>query len=62
MPPSGKLYVGVWKIRFREKWNMVKIDDSHAMSHHKIEPVDASVDQRINVNQIQDGGDSGHLG
>jgi hypothetical protein len=27
MPPSGKLYVGIWKIRFREKWNMVKIDD-----------------------------------
>jgi hypothetical protein len=25
--PSGKLSVGVWKIRFREKWNMVKIDD-----------------------------------
>jgi hypothetical protein len=24
MPPSGKLSVGVWKIRFREKWNMVK--------------------------------------
>jgi hypothetical protein len=28
MPPSGKLSVGVWKIRLREKWNMVKIDDS----------------------------------
>jgi hypothetical protein len=27
MPPSGKLSVGEWKIRFREKWNMVKIDD-----------------------------------
>jgi hypothetical protein len=25
--PSGKLSVGVWKIRFREKWNMVTIDD-----------------------------------
>jgi hypothetical protein len=25
--PSGKLSVGVWNIRFREKWNMVKIDD-----------------------------------
>jgi hypothetical protein len=25
--PSGKLSVGVWKIRFREKWNMVKFDD-----------------------------------
>jgi hypothetical protein len=28
MPPSGKLSVGIWKIRFREKWNMVKTDDS----------------------------------
>jgi hypothetical protein len=28
MPPSGKLSVGIWKIRLREKWNMVKIDDS----------------------------------
>jgi hypothetical protein len=27
MPQSGKLPVAVWKIRFREKWNMVKIDD-----------------------------------
>jgi hypothetical protein len=27
MPSSGKLSVGVWKIRFREKWNMVKIDE-----------------------------------
>jgi hypothetical protein len=27
MPQSGILTVGVWKIRFREKWNMVKIDD-----------------------------------
>jgi hypothetical protein len=27
MLPSGKLSVGVWKIRLREKWNMVKIDD-----------------------------------
>jgi hypothetical protein len=27
MPPSGKLSVGVWKIRFREKLNMMKIDD-----------------------------------
>jgi hypothetical protein len=26
MHPSGKLSVRVWKIRFREKWNM-KIDD-----------------------------------
>jgi hypothetical protein len=27
MPRSGKLSVGVWKIRFREKWNMARIDD-----------------------------------
>jgi hypothetical protein len=27
MPPIGTLTVGVWKIRLREKWNMVKIDD-----------------------------------
>jgi hypothetical protein len=27
MPPSGKLSVGIWKIRLREKWNMVKLDD-----------------------------------
>jgi hypothetical protein len=27
MPPIGTLSVGVWTIRFREKWNMVKIDD-----------------------------------
>jgi hypothetical protein len=27
MPPIGKLSVGVWKIRLREKWNMVKIED-----------------------------------
>jgi hypothetical protein len=27
MPPSGKLYVGIWKIRLRENWNMMKIDD-----------------------------------
>jgi hypothetical protein len=26
-PPIGTLSVGVWTIRFREKWNMVKIDD-----------------------------------
>jgi hypothetical protein len=24
---GSKLSVGIWKIRFREKWNMVKIDD-----------------------------------
>jgi hypothetical protein len=28
MSPNGKLSVGAWKIRLREKWNMVKIDDS----------------------------------
>jgi hypothetical protein len=27
MPPSRKLSVGVWKIRFREKCYMVKIDE-----------------------------------
>jgi hypothetical protein len=27
LPPIGTLSVGVWMIRFREKWNMVKIDD-----------------------------------
>jgi hypothetical protein len=27
MPLGGKLSVGVQKIRFGEKWNMVKIDD-----------------------------------
>jgi hypothetical protein len=26
MSLSGKLSVGMWKIRLREKWNMVKID------------------------------------
>jgi hypothetical protein len=30
--PSGKLSVGVWKIRFREKWNMVKIDETETKS------------------------------
>jgi hypothetical protein len=24
--PSGKLSVDVWKIRLREKWNMVKMN------------------------------------
>jgi hypothetical protein len=42
-PPSGKLSVGVWKIRLREKWNIVKID----WSHKKIGPVDAGVCQII---------------
>jgi hypothetical protein len=28
MALSGKLSVGIWKIRLREKWNMAKIDDS----------------------------------
>jgi hypothetical protein len=27
MPPIGTLSVGVWKIRLREKWNMVKIEN-----------------------------------
>jgi hypothetical protein len=27
MPPIGTLSVGAWTIRFREKRNMVKIDD-----------------------------------
>jgi hypothetical protein len=27
MPQSGKLSVGIWKIRFREKWSMLKIED-----------------------------------
>jgi hypothetical protein len=26
MPQSGKLSVGIWKIRFREKWNMAGED------------------------------------
>jgi hypothetical protein len=32
------------------------------MSHQKIVPVDPGVGQKINGNQIQDGGRSGHLG
>jgi hypothetical protein len=32
------------------------------MSHQKIGPVDPGVGQKINGNQIQDGGHSGHLG
>jgi hypothetical protein len=62
MPPSGKLSVGVWKIRFREKWNMVKIDDPQSMSHEKIGSVNAGVRQIIDGNQIQDGCRSGHVG
>jgi hypothetical protein len=54
MPLSGKLYVGIWKIRLREKWNIVKIDDL-PMSHKKIRPVDAGVCQIIDGNHIQDG-------
>jgi hypothetical protein len=61
MPPNGKLSVGIWKIRFREKWNMVKIDDP-PMSHKKIGPVDAGVRQIIDGNQIKDGCHSGHVG
>jgi hypothetical protein len=57
MPPSGKLSVGVWKIRLREKWNMVKIDDPQ-----KIGPVNAGICQIIDGNQIQDGCCSGHAG
>jgi hypothetical protein len=34
MSPSGKLSVGIGKIRLREKWNMEKIEDQ------KIGPVD----------------------
>jgi hypothetical protein len=49
----GKLSVGIWKIRFGEKWNM---------SHKKIGPVDAGVRQIIDRNQIQDGCHSGHIG
>jgi hypothetical protein len=60
MPPSGKLSVGIWKIRFREKWNMVKIDDPN--EPQKIGPLDAGVCPLIDGNQIQDGGCSGHLG
>jgi hypothetical protein len=32
------------------------------MSHQKIRPVDPGVGQKINGDQIQDGGRSGHLG
>jgi hypothetical protein len=39
MPPIGTLSVGVWMIRVREKWNMVKIDDPQ-MRHQEIGPVD----------------------
>jgi hypothetical protein len=59
--PSGKFSVGIWKIRFREKWNMVKIDDP-PISHRNIGPVDAGVRQIIDGNQIQDGCRSGHAG
>jgi hypothetical protein len=47
--------VCVWKIRFREKWNMVKMNP-------KIGLVDAGVRQIIDGNQIQDGCRSGHVG
>jgi hypothetical protein len=53
MSPSGKLSVGIWKIRFREKWNMVTIIDDPNEPQIKIGPVDPSVDQKINGNQIQ---------
>jgi hypothetical protein len=43
-----KLYVGLWKLRLREKWNS--------------RPVDAGVCQIINKNQIQDGYHSSHVG
>jgi hypothetical protein len=39
--------VGVWKIRLREKWNMVKIDE-------KIGSVDTGVQQKIGGNQMLD--------
>jgi hypothetical protein len=35
---------------------------SPPMSHQKIRPVDPGVGQKINGNQIQDGGYSGNLG
>jgi hypothetical protein len=31
--------VGIWKIRFREKWIVVKVDDGcSGNTHHQMEP------------------------
>jgi hypothetical protein len=58
-PPSGKLSVGIWKVRFREKWNMVWRLMT-PMNQKKIGPVDVGVRQVIDENQMQDGCRSGH--
>jgi hypothetical protein len=56
MPPIGTLSVGVWTIRFREKWNMVKIDDPKQSDQL------TGIRHIIDGNQIQDGYHSGHFG
>jgi hypothetical protein len=61
MPLSGKLSVGVWKIRLRVKWSIVKIDDPQ-IATKKIGPVDTGVRQIIDGNQIQDGCHSSDVG
>jgi hypothetical protein len=52
-PPSGTLSVGVWTIRFKEKWNMLKIDDPQCGT--KKSDQSTGVCQIIDGNQIQDG-------
>jgi hypothetical protein len=40
MPPDWDVVWCVWMIRFREKWNIVKIDDDPQWGTKKIGPVD----------------------
>jgi hypothetical protein len=54
------LPVGVWKIRLREKWNMVKIDDPKRGNTKSDQST--GVRQIIDGNQIQDGCRSGRIG
>jgi hypothetical protein len=62
MPPSGKLSVGAWKIRLREKWNMASERPPILLEPpKKIGPVNAGVLQIIDGNKIQDGCRSGHV-
>jgi hypothetical protein len=52
MPLSGTLSVGAWTIRFREKWDMVKIDDlqlgtkKSAETKSKMAAIAAMLDER----------------
>jgi hypothetical protein len=52
MPMSGKLSVDIWKLRFREKWNMVKIENPQftQCATKKIGPVDAGIRSSDTIN------------